>query len=165
MYGEYYDMIILFGHVCFFSCVAPLTAVLVFIYVYIARFIDNFKFSNLLRVNFLYSSTGIRKYNDVIKFFVIIGALINFGIILVHERISKIEAMSSSIGKWGLFVILENIIIILVYSLRWNTLPTWFQKIHKIRKIYFKTILFDNNKSHSGIGKSNKEISLQNNDI
>ncbi|MCQ2816233.1 MAG: anoctamin [archaeon] len=157
MYGEYYDMIILFGHVCFFSCCAPLLAAIVFVYVYIARFIDYFKFTELQRIDFLYGAKGIRRYNKCILFFVFIGSVINVGIILVHDKATNVIKQKEVIGNLGIFCICENIIALMVYAIDWPWLPLWFKNIKYINDAYHNEILRNKSEKKTKDSKESKK--------
>jgi hypothetical protein len=144
MHGEYNDMIILFGFVCFFSVAAPLINVIVFLLVFIARLVDHFKFYHLVRVDFVNGSDGIGKYNKVIKIFIYLGAIFNVSIVLFSKGSNIQESLNTVFkNKWIIFGIIENILFTLILLVNWNITPSWFEQIDLLKNLYYKKYVFN----------------------
>ena len=141
MHVEYNEIIILFGFVSFFSTAAPLIAVIVFFLLFVSRFVDHYKFYHLIRVDFVNGAKGIEKYNKVLTVFIFIGAVVNVAIVL-FSRGGEEETNNSFKAKWILFGILENMLILGVYSINWKIIPKWFSQLSIIKELYYKKFMF-----------------------
>ena len=136
---EYNDIINQFGYACLFSVAAPLTPLIVFLLAIINRITNYYKFVQLKRIDTLWECNGISFYNYIIKIFLFVGIMVNVAIFLfTNSQISPLDNNFELIkGKFLTISIVENSLLLIYFSVNWNTLPKWFKYENIIRKLYF----------------------------
>ena len=130
---EYNEMIILFGYMSLFGVTAPFAPLIILILVWIEKIFDVGKLFFLQRVQIIHQATGISIYNNLIITLMFIGMLTNSGIILFSQKkgIDK-EIMF----KLAAFLIVENLVLVIIFVLKWNILPFWFSEINSLKVLY-----------------------------
>ena len=136
---EYNDIINQFGYACLFSVAAPLTPLIVFLLAIINRITNYYKFVQLKRIDTLWECNGISFYNYIIKIFLFVGIMVNVAIFLfTNSQISPLDNNFELIkGKFLTISIVENSLLLIYFSVNWNTLPKWVKYENIIRKLYF----------------------------
>ncbi|MCQ2819469.1 MAG: anoctamin [archaeon] len=132
---EYNEMLILFGYVCLFSVTAPLTPLIVLLLVWVEKLGDVFKIFFLERVQVTDQATGVDIYNSLMTVFMFIGMLTNSGIVLFSK---ESEIGKDLMYKLAVFVIVENVVLLMMYLINWNILPFWFSELNRYKELYSK---------------------------
>ena len=117
---DYNELIILYGYVVLFSVVAPLTPLIIFVLIYIEKFVDSYKFFFLQRTTIINPSNGIEIYKYILFVFFFIGVITNIGLIQISDYDNKNQSL---IFKFVAYLIFENIVIICMWILSFNILP------------------------------------------
>lgn len=142
---EYNERMINFGFVCLFTVAAPFTPAIVLIFTFLENFFDLYKMFNLLRIETIEGSSGIGIYNFVLKSLYFIGMLTSVALVLfANPRLLIIkeyleESLLSNndfINKIMIFAFVENAIIIMMWVVRYNDGPLWFENLEELKLIY-----------------------------
>lgn len=133
---EYSDMLIQFGYVTLFGVAAPLTPLLIFVLVYLEKFVDTFKFFFLLRVNLLDQSNGIEIYKSIIQAFIYLGLITNIAIIVFGDP----EFLPEKDIYYKIVIYAGVVIFIFMITkiISWNIIPKWFNLLNEIKELYQK---------------------------
>ena len=132
---EYNEMIILFGYVCLFSVTAPLTPLIVLILVWTEKLSDLFKFFFLERIQILDQATGIEIYYKLMKVLMFVGMITNAGVLLFSK---ELKLNNDMVYKIGIFLGIENLILILMFFLDWKVFPFWWKELSDLKELYDK---------------------------
>ena len=117
---EYTELVVLFGYVTFFSVACPLTPLLVFLLIYVEKFVDTYKFFFLTRITIIEGTNGIEIYNKIFKLAYFLGMLCNIGVVLFTSK----NLINSSITiKLIIYAGLENLVFLMIVLLTINILP------------------------------------------
>lgn len=154
---EYNTLVIQFGFVCLFSVAAPLTPILVFVLVYVSRLADYYKFIHLVRIDFLQGAKGIHNYNYIMRLMGFIGMMVNVAIVLFSSpNFAKKDLSYNELEhKIIVFAMVENLVLILMYCLNWNSLPDWFCYLDVIKELYQKKFYY---KDSNELNKNNNYL-------
>lgn len=132
---EYNEMIILFGYVCLFSVTAPLTPLIVLILVWAEKLLDIIKMFFLQRIQILDQARGIEIYYKLLKVLMFLGMLTNIGVLLFSK---ELKINNDMVYKIGVFLCIENFLMILMYCLDWKIFPFWWKEIGELKELYDK---------------------------
>ena len=132
---EYNEMIISYGYVCLFSITAPFTPAIIFVLVWTEKLVDLVKIFFLERVQILDQATGIQIYNYLLKILMFIGILTNSGLLMFSK---ELKINNDMVYKIVVFLIVENFIIIMMYTLKWSIRPSWFKELKELKELYDK---------------------------
>ena len=138
--AEYSEVLIQFGYVCLFSVAAPLTPLLVFILLYLEKFVDTFKMFFLVRMNIIDGSTGLDIYNSIVQGLIYVGLLTNLGIITFADSnfISGDSSDKGQLTRVLVFAFVEIFMFVACRIARWNIIPSWFKFVGEIKELYQK---------------------------
>lgn len=139
--AEYSEVLIQFGYVCLFSVAAPLTPLLVFVLLYLEKFVDTFKMFFLVRMNIIDGSTGLDIYNSIVQGIIYVGLLTNLGIIAFADnhffKTSESE-VENKLTRVVIYAIVEIVMFLACRISRWNIIPSWFKFVGEIKELYHK---------------------------
>ena len=139
--SDYSEVLINFGYVCLFGVSAPLTPIIVFVLLYIEKFVDTFKMFFLYRMEIIDGSTGIEIYNDILNVFIYLGLITNFGVVIFSDYRFVIFGSSheNELTVKIVVYVLSLIVILAICSVvRWNVTPKWFDYSAEIKDLYQK---------------------------
>ena len=133
--AEYIEVMILFGYICLFSVPCPLTPLIVMILLYFEKFVDAVKLFFLSRNTLLERADGIEIFRLIFKIIYFIGMLNSITYVLFSQ---EADCRYKTLTKIFIFAGTENLILILMLSFDFNSLPSWFENINVLRGLYFK---------------------------
>ena len=139
--SDYSEVLINFGYVCLFGVSAPLTPIIVFVLLYIEKFVDTFKMFFLYRMEIIDGSTGIEIYNDILNVFIYLGLITNFGVVIFSDYRFVIfggNHENELTVKIVVYVLSLIVILAICSVVRWNVTPKWFDYSAEIKDLYQK---------------------------
>jgi len=129
----YIDILILFGNLVFFSVAAPLSPFIVFILLYLYKFMDNYSVIYLANSLKIEQSKGIEIYKKVFLIYCFAGIMISMSLVLfTNPTFSEV----SSIDRFITLAVFENFILLVLYFVNLNFLPEWFDHLDSIKSLY-----------------------------
>ena len=144
---EYMQKIILFGYINLFFVAAPLAPIFIIIILSLEYLLDSYKVSNYLYIANIEGAKGIEIYNNIIKIISFIGIMSNGGLILFTKQyqetnnntfkyfnLTEISGIVRS--PISIFIVYENIILLLMSFISFNIKPKWFTHLEKYKSIY-----------------------------
>jgi len=133
--SDYIEIIILFGYVSLFSVACPLTPVIVMILLFCEKFVDTCKLLFLSRVTLLERADGIEVFRTIFKVIYFIGMITSILLVIfTQDPYNKYEMNQKVI----IFAGVENLILIMMMTLKFNVLPSWFENISLLKLLYYK---------------------------
>ena len=133
--GEYSEVLIQFGYVCLFSVAAPLTPLLVFVLLYLEKFVDTYKLFFLVRMNIKDGSNGLENYNTIIRVIIYLGLVTNIGIVVFTDKEFVVQDNLYRVIAYAGIVLFMFIVFQIAH---WNIIPSWFNLIEEIKELYYK---------------------------
>lgn len=133
--SDYIEIIILFGYVSLFSVACPLTPVIVMMILYIEKFVDSCKLLFLSRVTLLSRADGIEVFRIIFKIIYFIGMITSIALVLFTQQTAN---KYSLVAKIVIFAAVENLILIMMMTFKFNHLPEWFDYTNLIKTLYLR---------------------------
>jgi hypothetical protein len=152
---EYNELIILFGYMCLFSVTAPFTPLIVLVLAWIEKLGDIIKIFFMERVQIIHQATGIDIYNDLLVVLMFLGMLSNTAIVLFSKETHLGYPM---MYKLFVFIGIENIVLVMIYVLQWNTLPFWFNDLTELKSLYTNKYLYNDTWPHKALIEDIKKL-------
>lgn len=107
---EYLEVVMNHGYIVFFCVAFPLGPLIYWVYNLAELKADGYKFLYLCKRPFPERAAGIGMWNAVMNALAVVGVISNIGLMVFTKNIFDL----SMGGRWGLFILLEHIILLFV---------------------------------------------------
>lgn len=107
---EYLEVVMNHGYIVFFCVAFPLGPLIYWVYNLAELKADGYKFLYLCKRPFPERAGGIGVWNDVMNALAVVGVICNIGLMVFTKNLFGL----SIAARWGVFIVLEHIILLVV---------------------------------------------------